>query len=106
MGLTLQELIKLDEETYTTLGWNSNNMNVSCDNMDIGDIWLYCDVHPSALEKFNDLYEAFDSLYGGLKNIWGDKAKNIEFHDTDDDDNLSGYFVAIELTEIVEEYEE
>jgi len=100
MGLTLQELISLDHDTSLALGWrDGGNINIAYSIMEVGDIWIDWEIHYTIME--NDLYHLFKSLNEKLKSIWGEKAKTIEFHDTDDEDNQSGHYVSIELAEVV-----
>lgn len=105
MGLTLQELISLSDDTYAALGWNGGGgLEISCNVIEVGDIWLYFEIHDSVMVKYGpNLYDAFNKLFNILKGIWGQRAKTIEFCDTDDEDNQSGYYAAIELAETVEE---
>ena len=105
MGLTLQDLLKLEYATSEALGWNgSGRLDVSYNVIEVGDIWLDFEIHDSVMVKLGpDLFTTFDTLYWRLVNIWVTKAKNIQFCDTDDEKNQSGYYVSIELEEAVEE---
>lgn len=103
--VTLRDLLKLEHATSEALGWNGGGrLSVSYNVFEMGDIWLDFEIHDSVMVELGpDLYETFDNLYGKLKRIWMEKAKTIQFCDTDDEDNQSGYYVSIELAEIVEE---
>lgn len=104
MSLTLQDLIKLEYATNEAIGWNGGGrIDVSYNVIEAGDIWIDFEIHDSAMVDLGpDLYETFDTLYGRIRNIWGKLAKNIQFCDTDDERNQSGYYVSIKLAEIVE----
>jgi hypothetical protein len=104
MGLTLQDLLKLEYATSEALGWNGGGrLDVSYNVINMGDVWLDFEIHDSRMVELGpDLYTTFDTLYGEIKNIWGQNAKTIQFCDTDDEKNQSGYYVSIELEETVE----
>jgi len=105
MGLTLRDLLKLEYATSEALGWNGGGrLSVSYNVIEVGDIWMDFEIHDSKMVELGpDLYNTFGRLDDKLRNIWGQKAKTIEFCDTDDERNQSGYYVSIELAETVEE---
>ena len=92
--MNIKYLIAKTEQAHGGLGWRQGGaMDMGYNVEEVGDVWLYIDIHNSAMG--GNLLDCLNKHMNYLKNIFGDSAKKIEFFENET--SPSGYCVAIEL---------